>query len=359
MATNDVLWAEKYRPQNFDSLLFNTSQTRRLKKLVESDDFPHLLFYGRSGAGKRTLIKSVLNELFGAGVEIMKSEIKEFKPTSSSLVVDCVVNSSQYHQEVTPSEVDRYDRVVVNSIIKEIAGSAKLNVDAENEDEEKTKNFKVLVIHDLDKLSREAQSGLRRTMEKYMHNCRIISDCESLSRVLPPLKSRCVQIRVGAPKVEEIASTLQTIAGYESFELSDALAERIAKSCGRNARRAITILQTLRASKSFSSSTKIPRLGFEEIIDGICDMTIKDQSPKQLRLIRNKFNDLLCTGIDAEIIFTLLAKRLMEVVHNSLKLQILYHAVNSDYRCSQGTKAIVHLEAFTAAVMVSYRQSMS
>jgi replication factor C subunit 3/5 len=34
-----------------------------------SADFPHMLFYGPSGAGKKTRISCTLRQLFGSGVE--------------------------------------------------------------------------------------------------------------------------------------------------------------------------------------------------------------------------------------------------------------------------------------------------
>jgi len=96
-----------------------------LQKLADSEDFPHILFYGPSGGGKRTLTKCLLQALYKTNaVHKMKSEHKEFKTgASNSTSVDCVVLSSNYHIELTPSESDHHDRVIVQKMIKEVAGS--------------------------------------------------------------------------------------------------------------------------------------------------------------------------------------------------------------------------------------------
>lgn len=70
----------------------------------------------------------------------------------------------------------------------------------------------MIVIHELDNLTKHAQAALRRTMETYMPFCRIVANCESLSKVIQPIRSRCLQVRVPAPKDEEIVKILRVIA---------------------------------------------------------------------------------------------------------------------------------------------------
>lgn len=62
----------------------------------------------------------------------------------------------------------------------------------------------VVVINEADTLSRDAQAALRRTMEKYMSNLRIMLCANSTSRLIAPIKSRCLLVRVAAPSTEEV-----------------------------------------------------------------------------------------------------------------------------------------------------------
>ena len=114
---------------------------------------------------------------------------------------------------MNPSDAGIYDRVIIQDIIKEIASSAVLS--SKNDF-----NFKVVILNEVDHLTKDAQHGLRRTMEKYMANCRIILLCESVSKVIDPLRSRCLAIRIAAPSHDEIVSALNYVANQERVNLT-------------------------------------------------------------------------------------------------------------------------------------------
>jgi replication factor C subunit 3/5 len=101
---------------------------------------------------------------------------------------------------VNPSDAGIYDRVVITDIIKQIAQSNVLD--------HGQRDFKVIVLSEVDELTKDAQHALRRTMEKYVATCRLILCVNSTSRVIPAIKSRCLGIRVAAPTNEEIIDVL-------------------------------------------------------------------------------------------------------------------------------------------------------
>jgi len=64
-----------------------------------------------------------------------------------------------------------------------------------------------VVINEADSLTRDAQAALRRTMEKYMANIRLILCANSTSKLIAPIKSRCLLMRVAGPEASEVCSS--------------------------------------------------------------------------------------------------------------------------------------------------------
>lgn len=202
------LWVDKHRPRELSKLDYHKDQAQQLINLSQQGDFPHLMFYGPSGAGKKTRIMCLLRELYGTGVERLRNETMTFT-TPSNRKIEIMTVGSNYHLEVNPSDAGIHDRVVVVDLVKHVAQTHQLDPTGQRE-------FKVIVLSEVDELTKDAQHALRRTMEKYVATCRIILCVNSTSRVIPAIRSRCLGIRVAAPTIDEIVSVL-TVSLYTNY----------------------------------------------------------------------------------------------------------------------------------------------
>ncbi|KAH9728639.1 Replication factor C subunit 3 [Citrus sinensis] len=169
-----------------------TSALALLSLRVTEQDCPHLLFYGPPGSGKKTLIMALLRQVFGPGAE---------KAGSRNIDLELTTLSSANHVELSPSDAGFQDRYVVQEVIKEMAKNRPIDTKGK-------RGFKVLVLNEVDKLSREAQHSLRRTMEKYSASCRLILCCNSSSKVTEAIRSRCLNIRINSPTEEQVRGKL-------------------------------------------------------------------------------------------------------------------------------------------------------
>ncbi|KAH9784668.1 Replication factor C subunit 3 [Citrus sinensis] len=169
-----------------------TSALALLSLRVTEQDCPHLLFYGPPGSGKKTLIMALLRQVFGPGAE---------KAGSRNIDLELTTLSSANHVELSPSDAGFQDRYVVREVIKEMAKNRPIDTKGK-------RGFKVLVLNEVDKLSREAQHSLRRTMEKYSASCRLILCCNSSSKVTEAIRSRCLNIRINSPTEEQVRGKL-------------------------------------------------------------------------------------------------------------------------------------------------------
>ncbi|KII85150.1 hypothetical protein PLICRDRAFT_45294 [Plicaturopsis crispa FD-325 SS-3] len=342
------LWVDKYRPKTLDDLHYHHGLSARLKSLAASGDFPHMLFYGPSGAGKKTRITCTLRELFGPGVERLKIDQRVFlSPSKRKLEVNIV--QSNFHIEITPSEAGNYDRIVVQELLKEIAQTQQVDLNAKQ-------RFKVVIINEADSLSRDAQAALRRTMEKYMANMRIILCANSTSKLIAPIKSRCLLMRVAAPSPEEMQTALRHVAAKEGFDLVDSAADKIVEDSGGNLRKAILVLEALKMqSPDLSGPLTIAKPDWETYCHKVAELIVQEQSPARVLDVRAKFYELLSHCIPPTVILKTVAERVVENVDESLKADIMHWAAIYEVRMRQGNKKIYHLEAWVVKVMSLYK----
>lgn len=71
----------------------------------------------------------------------------------------------------------------LHGFCQEMAKSRPLDVKGQ-------KGFKILILNEVDRISRDAQHSLRRTMEKYSSACRLVLSCSNISKVASSLSAR-------------------------------------------------------------------------------------------------------------------------------------------------------------------------
>jgi len=324
----------------------------KLKNITDSGDFSHLLFHGPLGAGKKTLILALVRELYGLSVKNIKFEIKKREIITScrsnKLKLEYSVIYSKYHMEINPSDVGNYDIYLIQNIIKEIARSNHIEKVLAGQH---SRPFNVLVLNDVDHLSKEAQQSLRRTMEKYASVCRIIMSCENISRIINPLRSRCLSIRVPAPTNQDITFILQGICENENLCLPLAIIDKILDASERNLRRAILCMEALKNQENNLQNDRIFITDWEMQIQDISNDILHKQTPNQLYKVRNKLYELISNCIPPEVIISKLLLILLPRLSEKCKTRAVNAAAHFENRLREGNKAIYHLEAFVANMM--------
>lgn len=343
------LWVDKYRPRELSKLDYHKEQAEQLKNISQQGDFPHLMFYGPLGAGKKTRIMCLLRELYGNGVERVRNETMTFT-TPSNRKIEIMIIGSNYHIEVNPSDAGIYDRVVVVDLIKQIAQTHQIDTTGQRE-------FKVIILTHVDELTKDAQNALRRTMEKYVATCRIILCVNSTSRVIPAIRSRCLGIRVAAPTNDEIISILQNISKKEGITLPKEFATKISERSERNLRRAILMLEASKVQQyPFTNNQEVIEPDWKLFIKETASQIILEQTPAKLEKVRERLYELISQGIPPDTIFKELVTELIKNCDMSLKAEVIKYAAIYEYQMQQGSKHIFHLEAFVAKFMAIYKK---
>jgi len=124
-------------------------------------------------------------------------------------------------------------------------------------------------------------------MEKYSPNLRLILIANSSTKILAPIRSRCLLVRVSAPSQVEIVSVLKDVAHAENLgKVAPEVLEKIAAESKRNLRRALLMLEAVYAQKYVTWLNAV-----NVVVDS---MTLRLRLCRQIgRLMFNKLQMLL------------------------------------------------------------------
>jgi replication factor C small subunit len=221
------MWIEQYRPQSLDDVVGQDHIVERLKFLVSElhrtgndAGFPHLMFAGVAGVGKTSTAIALMKSAFGDDWDSNFIELNASDERSIS---------------------------TVRTTVKEFARRGTMGVYETTDGSVHAIPFNVVFLDECDNLTPDAQSALRRIMEKYSKQTRFILSCNYPHKVISPIKDRCAfsDTRFQPIPKKDIYGALQAVVAQEGVEIASDALKAVATASKGSMRKALNILFTV------------------------------------------------------------------------------------------------------------------
>ncbi len=180
--TCELPWSEKYRPTQLKDIVGNDEIIRRLMNISKEGNIPNIILSGPSGLGKTTSIHCLAKELLKEDYEKGVLEIN----ASDSRGIEIVRN--------------------------------KIKMFAQKKTNFNGIKHKIVILDEADSMTAAAQQALRRTMEMYSTTTRFVFACNTSTKIIEPIQSRCAILRFTKLDNEDVRKRLEYIMKEEKIE---------------------------------------------------------------------------------------------------------------------------------------------
>lgn len=260
-------WVEKYRPKKMDDIISHQEIIMALKKFIELETLPHLLFFGPSGSGKTSTIKCCAREIYGKYIDYMILELNASNERGIETVRTKIKNFvSNKHSIFLPTAFG--------------------------------KTFKLVILDEIDSMTVEAQGMLRQTIEKNSVPTRFCLICNDIDKINLALQSRCALFRFSPLNSFDMKNRLEEICTIEKIDHKKNAIDAIIKITKGDMRAAINTLQHVKLTFNNKITTenvyKISGYCMPQVNNDIFDILVKlSNNKKNLPDCINEITDIV------------------------------------------------------------------
>lgn len=315
----NIPWVEKYRPQTLDDVVGQEQIVERLKRYVEENSMPNIMFTGSAGVGKTTCALALVKSLLG-----------------------------DYWQQ-NFLELNASDARGIDTVRNEIKNFCKLKAVGAP--------FRIIFLDEVDNMTKDAQQALRREMEMYTKTSSFILSCNYSSKIIDPIQSRCAIFRFSPIKSAQIIKRLKYITECEEIDAEQSALESIVYFTQGDMRKSINILQ--------ASTTTDNKITEDTVFD-----VISRAKPKDVRKIINKALDrdfmtardllrdiMIIDGISGDDLITQFYQEVSEMTKDGIIseenfIKIMEYMSECDYRIREGANPRLQLEALISKFLI-------
>lgn len=270
-----IVFARKYRPDNFDDVVGQEHVATTLKNAIVRDRIAHAyLFSGPRGVGKTTMARILAKAL---------NCEKGPSPKPCNNCVACREISSGSSMDVI-----------------EIDGASNRGIDEVRQLRENVKfaptsgRYKLYIIDEVHMLTQEAFNALLKTLEEPPAHVKFIFATTEANKVIATVLSRCQRFDFRRISVADIVKRLKEIAKDESIEIDGDALFSIARQAEGSLRDAQSILDQLntfcKGSIKKEDIAHVLGVVSQEMLEEFADILIKRDSPGALKFVADMIN---------------------------------------------------------------------